>query len=248
MNYWAPCTQIIFSLVMMSIWYHQAKHLETNAEQLTAAALLFMMVTLPTFGAAGYMPSIVLERPVFYRELDDGCYPVVAYVLYKIFEETVLAASVGLLVTIIVYFGCSLGGNFGIFYFGYFMVLQSGIALAYLVSAVAPHMDAANALLPTYSVIMLFFTGILIRRQDIPPAWRWYSYTLFGRFGWELMMLNQFGEDFQPAGFGDDGPDVLSYYDVYGTVGQKCVILILIWLCWILLAMVALKFVRHQKR
>ena len=72
------------------------------------------------------MPSIVLERPVFYRELDDGCYPVVAYLLYKIVEETILAALVGLVGTLIVYFGCSLSGNFGIFYFAYLMILQCG--------------------------------------------------------------------------------------------------------------------------
>ena len=53
-----------------------------------------------------------------------------------------------------------------------------GIALAYVVSAVAPHMDAANAMLPVYSVIALFFTGILIRRQDMPDAWRYVPCTL----------------------------------------------------------------------
>lgn len=31
------------------------------------AAVLFMWVTLPIFGAAAYIPAIVLERPLFVR-------------------------------------------------------------------------------------------------------------------------------------------------------------------------------------
>ncbi len=34
---------------------------------LVAAAVLFMWTTLPAFGAASYVPAIVLERPLFTR-------------------------------------------------------------------------------------------------------------------------------------------------------------------------------------
>ena len=84
-----------------------------------------------------------------------------------------------------------------------------------------------------------------------------------------MMVLNQFGDDYEPAGktsvflvdvflcfswllplagFGADGPDILSYYDVKGTIGQKSYIIICIWIFWMGVAMVALKNVRHQKR
>ena len=57
------------------------------ANQLNVAALLFMCNILPAYAASGNMPSIVLERPLFYRERDDGCYPVAAYVAHKAIEE-----------------------------------------------------------------------------------------------------------------------------------------------------------------
>ena len=50
-----------------------------------------MINILPSFQASGYMPSVVLERAMFYREMDDGVYPLVSYIAYKIIEEGVLA-------------------------------------------------------------------------------------------------------------------------------------------------------------
>ena len=48
-----------------------------------------------------------------------------------------------------------------------------GIILGYFVSSFAPSMDAANAILPVYSVTLLFFCGFLIRFDSIPPWWQW---------------------------------------------------------------------------
>jgi hypothetical protein len=46
--------------------------------------------------------------------------------------------------------------------------------LAYIIAAVSPTMEVANAALPGYVVILLFFVGLLIRPQDQPPYWHWY--------------------------------------------------------------------------
>ena len=39
----------------------------------------------------------VLERAMFYRELDDGVYPLSSYIAYKIIEEGVSAIPVSLI-------------------------------------------------------------------------------------------------------------------------------------------------------
>lgn len=44
-------------------------------------------VTLPAFGAASYIPSIVLERALFVRERNDGLYRVITYLLAKMIDE-----------------------------------------------------------------------------------------------------------------------------------------------------------------
>ena len=38
----------------------------------------------------------------------------------------------------------------------------------------------------------LFFTGLLLRWDDIPKYWRWLAYINFMRYSWGALMLNQF--------------------------------------------------------
>ena len=46
----------------------------SQSNLINIAAVLFMWVTLPAFGAAAYVPAIVLERPLFIRcVVGSGC-------------------------------------------------------------------------------------------------------------------------------------------------------------------------------
>ena len=47
--------------------------------------------------------------------------------------------------------------------------------LAYLIAALSPSMDVANAALPAYVVSLLFFVGLLIRSDSQPRYWHWYA-------------------------------------------------------------------------
>ncbi|CAE8602292.1 unnamed protein product, partial [Polarella glacialis] len=82
--------------------------------------------------------------------------------------------------------------NFGIFAATYFTTSMVGIVLAYAVAAVAPTMEAANALLPTYVTTCMYFGGLFIVFDKIPIGWSWYSWTSFLRYAWGALMLNQF--------------------------------------------------------
>ena len=53
-------------------------------------------------------------------------------------------------------------------------------------------MDMANAALPAYVTVLLFFVGLLLRNQDQPIYWRWFSNLDFLRFAWSAQMINQF--------------------------------------------------------
>ncbi len=74
--------------------------------------------------------------------------------------------------------------------------------------------DAANAMLPTYVITLLYFGGLLIT-QDAMPGWlRWYSYIDFVRYGWGALMKNQWGVS-DPLWVGDQ--TVLQFYG-FGSV------------------------------
>ena len=53
-------------------------------------------------------------------------------------------------------------------------------------------MDVANAALPAYVTVLLFFVGLLLRPQDQPAYWHWFSFLDFLKYAWAAQMINQF--------------------------------------------------------
>ena len=72
------------------------------------------------------------------------------------------------------------------------MLVRIRAALGYFIGAIAPNMDVANAALPAYVTVLLFFVGLLLRNQDQPVYWRWFSYLDFLKYAWGAQMINQF--------------------------------------------------------
>jgi len=162
------------------------------------AAVLFMMCVLPSFGAAAYVPALVLERNLFTRERHDGLYYPFTYLLAKMFEELFLACLASLGMTAFVFYGIRLQGQWVCFWLIYYTTLSIGIVLAYFIASISPNLDVANALLPTYVVTLLFFAGFLFKLNAIPPWWNWYSYIDFIRYSFTALMVNQFGGNDPP--------------------------------------------------
>lgn len=64
--------------------------------------------------------------------------------------------------------------------------------LAYLIAAISPNMDTANAALPAYVTMLLFFSGFLIVWPQIPKYWIWLAYLDFLRYAWGSLMINHY--------------------------------------------------------
>eukprot|EP00877_Chromochloris_zofingiensis_P004326 jgi/Chrzof1/13895/Cz08g16130.t1 len=177
------------------------------------AAVNFMFVTMPAFGAAAYVPAIVLERNLFCRERNDGVYRVITYLMAKMLDELMIAAVASCVIAAIAFYGIQLQGEFVLFWLVYYIVLCTGIVLAYFVAALSPNMDVANAALPTYVTSLLFFGGFLFTFDKMPVWWKWYSYIDVIRYAWTAIMVNQFeGRDAQMF----SGQTVLQYYGIEG--------------------------------
>lgn len=88
------------------------------------------------------------ERRLFVRERADGLYRVFTYLAAKLVEELVLSIIITLIFSSYVFYGVQLKGAWVVFWLIYFIDLSVGIVLAYLVAALSPNMDVANAALP----------------------------------------------------------------------------------------------------
>ena len=74
----------------------------------STSSLLYFVSALCGYGAAAFVPSLTLDRPLFYRELADGCYSPLVYYLSKFIEEAFLCVFTSLLFSVIVFFGVKL--------------------------------------------------------------------------------------------------------------------------------------------
>ena len=207
--------KLIFSIIIFTLYWSIGDNLQPD-NLINIGAVLFMWCTLPAFGAASYVPAIVLERPLFVRERNDGLYTVVTYLLYKIIEELGVALFSSLVFSNVVFWPIRLQGTWVLFWLVYYATLACGIVLAYCVAALSPNMDIANAALPSYVVTLLFFAGFLLRWADIPVWWKWYGYIDFLRYSWGSLMVNQFGADDPVFILEPEPTTILQYYNLAG--------------------------------
>lgn len=246
--------KVIFGLLILSLYWGIGSE-ETAQGIQSTASLLYFVAALCGYGAAAFVPSLTLDRPLFYRELADGCYSPVVYYAAKFIEEGVLATFTSVLFGVIVFWGCDLQGSFLLFVATYYLTTMTGICLAYAVAAAVPTMEAANALLPTYVTTCMYFGGLFLLFDKIPLGWRWFSWTSFLRYSWGAMMVNQYAESEvgKVKCYWDEdtneGMNVLEFYGMHGTImgsAPACVgMLALLTLIFAMLGAAALTGIRH---
>ena len=89
--------------------------------------MLFLISILPGFTASAYIPVIVLERPLFYRELDDGLYRPVTYLCAKLAGEFAIAIIGSLVFSWFVFFALELHGSYLLFLLVHYLTTAIGI-------------------------------------------------------------------------------------------------------------------------
>ena len=116
--------KIIYALLILSLYFGLGE--QTDPQSIASiSSLLFFISALCGFGAAAFVPTLNLERKLFYRELADGCYSPSTYYLSKFIEEAVIAVFTSALFSVIVFFGVKFTGNFGLFFVNYYLTTLS---------------------------------------------------------------------------------------------------------------------------
>jgi hypothetical protein len=249
--------KVLFSLLFMSLYFRIGQN-EDPKSVASVAALFFFITAKCGFGAAAFVPALTLERRLYYRELADGCYAPITYYLSKFFEEAFIALFTSLVFTIVVFFGCDLRGSFGLFFLSYYLTTLVGVILAYAFSAFFSSLSAANAWLPTYVTLNLYFSGFVILTDKIPRGWQWATWTSFMRYSWGAQMINNFSDSapgralvyFDDAG---NGQTVLEFYGmddgpIMDSSGACLALLASILVFFCVLGVLALVYIRHDKR
>lgn len=114
-------------------------------------------------------------------------------------------------------------------------------------------MEAANAALPAYVVTLLFFTGLLIRFEDIPRYWYWYSKINFLRYAWAALMVSQFeandgGSRTQIRRDNGETIPLLEFYELKENEGFYIGWIFAFFAAFFVAAYLAMSFIKHQRR
>uniref|UniRef100_A0A7S3YX25 ABC transporter domain-containing protein n=1 Tax=Lotharella globosa TaxID=91324 RepID=A0A7S3YX25_9EUKA len=243
--------KFLFSLLILSLYWGTGN--KTNIQDMqSTASMLYFVVAILAYGAAGFIPSISLDRPLFYRERNDGLYTTATYFLAKFMEEAIVCVFTSLIFTVIVWWSVDFQGSFGVFIFTYYLVSMTGIVLAYFIAAIVPTMEAASALLPTYVTFCMFFGGLFIVFDKIPPGWQWFSWLTFIRYPWTAMMLNQFDHPKFTSQKVFDGRDILDFYGMDSGFTNNLWLNVLVlagfMVFFSLCSLMGLAFIRHDSR
>jgi len=106
--------KVLFALLIMSLFWNIGNYSDPQSLQSTAA-MLYFVVAVCGFGAAAVVPSLTLERPLFIRERNDGCFNPTTYWFFKLFQEAILAVFTSIIFSNILFWATGLSGSFWLF-------------------------------------------------------------------------------------------------------------------------------------
>lgn len=211
------------------------------------AAGLFMFATSPALTAGAYLPTIMLERPLYNRERADGLYYSFTYLIVKWIQEVVLVVPTSLILATLVYFSMGLNGLWVVYWLNYMLAMLTSIAFSYMIAVACPSFKFANSAVPFYGGTLLYFIGFLIPVNTMPGYWKWYAYLCQLRYPWSAMMATNFGEN--PGTFQDTNQTAIEFYGLEGVRAVVYTPAILPFLVtYILAGAVILKFVQYGTR
>jgi ATP-binding cassette subfamily G (WHITE) protein 2 len=163
------------TLIIFSVFWQVGKDVQP-ANVANIVAIIFFWCISPAFAAASFVPAIMLSRPLYFRERNDGLFRPITFLMFLLAEELLVAIPVSFIVCTMMWFGVGLAGSYIMWWCTFAISFVVGISSAYFISAMSPNMDVANAAVPIYGVLCMFFSGFLQRVNSMGWWWRWYVY------------------------------------------------------------------------
>lgn len=158
-------------------------------------SVIYFFTVGPAFSHVEYVPEIILSRPLYFRERNDGLYTPLAYLMYLMVEECLLGVFLSIILCVILWFGVGLAGSWFMWCVSFFVSFTVGVSSAYFFSTISPNISYATALVPIYGFFCIFFCGFLIRVDDMGWWWRWYLYLNPSYYALSSQLGNFFSGD-----------------------------------------------------
>lgn len=191
-------TALIVGLVYLRIPWSPNDAPYTNVDTFNINGAIFSAVCSFSFS---YLFLVVFSFPrmqiVLRREYYDGLYYLLTAFLAEIFAGLpFLLVMPGLFIGIQY---CMIGlfpsgVAFGSMYFTCILIAASATGYGYMISAIAPSVEAANAMAPPLMVPLLLFGGFFLQSDSVRPYFIWLKYLSWFYYGAENLYVTQWHE------------------------------------------------------
>jgi ABC-type multidrug transport system ATPase subunit/ABC-type multidrug transport system permease subunit len=229
---------VIMSLIIGFVFW-QLGNDQKSIQSRTGA--IFMVVTNAAFMSLATVAAVFpKEKPVFVREYQSGMYRMLPYVLSKMISDFPYAVIFPFLAQLIWYFAIGFQNDVSSFFVmaGILqLVAQVAVALGYVLSALSPNAEIANALLPLFMIPNFVFGGLLLNLGDVQPWWVWLKYMSMIFYGFSAVAQVEYdGRTFvcKPSELRGgvcpltEGSQVVENLNVEFSVGQNALYLFLV--------------------
>ncbi|ETO28801.1 abc transporter family protein, partial [Reticulomyxa filosa] len=159
---------LFFSLFLSAV-YSNTNYGQKSIQD-RVGILFFVSINQSFSGMIGVVNAFTVEKAI------AKSYHILAYYLTKFFTAVPVDVVYPIIYSSIVYWIVNLNPHperFLIFVITMVMTSFTAMALGYMVAAVAPNVDAANAMGPPFNILMVLFGGFYINIKNLPVWLSW---------------------------------------------------------------------------
>eukprot|EP00052_Salpingoeca_macrocollata_P002474 m.30691 g.30691 ORF g.30691 m.30691 type:complete len:648 (+) comp12321_c0_seq1:96-2039(+) len=186
---------VIVSVMLGLIWLRAGQFSSGEEVQAVTGALFFILVNACFRAVFGIIFVFPAEKAVVMKERQDRIYRTSCYYFAKSLAELPRTLLSIFILTLIFYLLVDLRPgvqNYLALYGIVLLVTMAAEGVAYSVSAFARDSQHAGAITPLFIIIPILFGGFFINLDLVPVFLHWLSYVSFVRYGFQLIMQQQF--------------------------------------------------------
>merc|ERR1711981_1380540 len=156
-------------------------------------AVLFITVFITGIITIIYIPGLILDKPVFIRESNDGCYRTISYTCANFLIEAIAVACSSIAYTCVLYWAIGgldpSAGAFFFFMFTHFVYSLTACVITLTIASPLPSIEVSIGAVAVYALLNVAIMGFL---SQVPVWWGWACFISYMRWGFGALMINQF--------------------------------------------------------
>eukprot|EP00457_Paulinella_chromatophora_P000510 gb/GEZN01000510.1/.p1 GENE.gb/GEZN01000510.1/~~gb/GEZN01000510.1/.p1 ORF type:complete len:1304 (-),score=191.80 gb/GEZN01000510.1/:351-4007(-) len=187
---------LVIGLLLGSLNFQIPKASQQDA--LLVYSVFFFVATFMALGGLPVVNSLLLDRPVFYKQRSANFLRTSSYVLSMFICSIPLDFFVTLSMSMIIYWMCGFRPaftNFFVFFTTMFMLSVSLSSLFRFLSSAMPDLTTAQPVMGGSIILQTLFAGYIITSNKIFFAWKWAYWFTPMSWGFRALALNEFLSD-----------------------------------------------------